>query len=133
VQADMLKDYLLLFYSHPAVASVCLAEQWAPAQINALQACVNGDFSPRPAAKMLTQLIGEEWLTKRSMDLDAEGKAFFGDIFAGDYILSLEQNGAIRSIPFFLPQRPEKPVETTQGNVHLTLTPENGILRITLN
>ena len=133
VQADMLKDYLLLFYSHPAVASVCLAEQWAPAQINALQACVNGDFSKKPAAKMLEQLLGEEWLTKQSVELDAEGKAFFGEIFAGDYTLSIEQDGAIRNIPFSLPQRPDKPVEATQGKIRLTLTPENGVIHLELN
>ncbi len=89
IQASMVRDYLLLFYSHPAVVSVSFAEPWAPAILNPRMAFFNDDFTPRPATEAVFKLLDEEWRTVTDLETDAAGAAPPVDAFIGSYELTV--------------------------------------------
>lgn len=89
IQASMMRDYLLLFYSHPAVESVSFAEPWAPAILNPRMALFNDDFTPRPAAETAFKMLREEWCTKEELVTDEQGLTMLLEAFIGTYELSV--------------------------------------------
>lgn len=121
-QAEMLSDYLLLFFSHPAVASVSFAEMWAPALLNPNMAYLNADFSPRPAARMVEKLLTEDWLTRAELVTGEDGTTAL-DAFVGTYSLSAKVDGKDIQATFDLPSLAERPAKAiTIGKVTLSKT-----------
>jgi hypothetical protein len=90
-QADMIRDYMLLFFSRPEVVSLSLGELWSPALINARMGFYEADFQPRPAAAMVMKLL-QDWQTEAVLVTDAEGRAEFTP-YLGEYAISVEQGG----------------------------------------
>ncbi|MCK5803028.1 MAG: endo-1,4-beta-xylanase [Lentisphaeria bacterium] len=73
-QAHMLKNLMLAFYSNPAVRGVSFANVWeAAAQSTPKSALFRKNMVPKPAAKMLRQLLDEEWRTVVETETGAEG------------------------------------------------------------
>ncbi|HQL08056.1 MAG TPA: endo-1,4-beta-xylanase [Lentisphaeria bacterium] len=125
-QADMLRDYLLLFFSHPAVASVSIAEQWAPALLNSNMAYVNADFTPRAAGAMLVKLLTEEWLTKADLVTGEDGTTAL-DAFVGSYELIAKVDGKDIKATIDIPALADRPAKATKvGPVTLNKT-DSGI------
>lgn len=91
-QADMIRDYMLLFFSRPEVVSLSLGELWSPALINARMGFYEADFQPRPAAAMVMKLLQEDWHTAAEAMTDAEGRVEFTP-YLGEYEISVEQGG----------------------------------------
>ncbi len=89
IQASMVRDYLLLFYSHPAVVSVSFAEPWAPAILNPRMAFYSDDFTPRPATEAIFKLLDEEWRTVADLKTDGTGAAPTIDAFIGVYEMTV--------------------------------------------
>jgi endo-1,4-beta-xylanase len=89
IQASMVRDYLLLFYSHPAVVSVSFAEPWAPAILNPRMAFYSNDFTPRPATETIFKLLDEEWRTVAELETDGTGAAPPIDAFIGAYEMTV--------------------------------------------
>ena len=121
-QADMLRDYLLLFFSHPAVASVSIAEQWAPALLNPNMAYVNADFTPRAAGTMLVKLLTEEWLTKADLVTGPDGTTAL-DAFVGRYEVIAKVDGKDIIATVDIPALTDRPSKATRvGPVTLKKT-----------
>ncbi|MGI5923653.1 MAG: endo-1,4-beta-xylanase [Lentisphaeria bacterium] len=132
-QANMLRDYLLLFFSHPAVASVSIAEQWAPALLNPNMAYIDTDFSPRAPGAMLTKLLNEEWLTKADLVTGEDGTATL-DAFVGSYELSAKVAGKDIKAAIVIPPLAELPVKATKvGPVTLSKIKTGSGLAVVIN
>ncbi len=87
-QAATIRDYMLLFFSHPNVKSVSFAEGWAPLLLNPKMAFFHDDLSPRPAADVVRKLITEEWVTNAMIKTGHDGTATYTP-FKGVYDVSL--------------------------------------------
>ncbi len=87
-QAATIRDYMLLFFSHPNVKSVSFAEGWAPLLLNPKMAFFHDDLSPRPAADVVRKLITEEWVTNAMIKTGSDGTAAYTS-FRGLYEISL--------------------------------------------
>jgi hypothetical protein len=132
-QANMLRDYLLLFFSHPAVASVSIAEQWAPALLNPNMAYIDTDFSPRAPGAMLTKLLNEEWLTKADLVTGDDGTATL-DAFAGSYELSAKVADKDIKATIAIPDPTDLPAKAIKvGPVTLSKTRTGNGLAVVIN
>jgi hypothetical protein len=87
-QAATIRDYMLLFFSHPNVKSVSFAEGWAPLLLNPKMAFFHDDLSPRPAADVVRKLITEEWVTNAMIKTGHDSTATYTP-FKGVYDVSL--------------------------------------------
>ena len=90
-QTATIRDYLLLFFSHPNVASVSFAEGWAPLLINPKMAYFQDDLTPRPSAEAIRKLITEEWVTNTLLKTGADGTAAYSP-FRGVYDITLSND-----------------------------------------
>ena len=116
IQASMVRDYLLLFYSHPAVVSVSFAEPWAPAILNPRMAFFNDDFSPRPATEAAFKLLNEEWRTTADLVMDANGTAPALEAFIGTYELTVTLGDkALPAVTIQLPPADAKAPQQVEG------------------
>ena len=90
IQADMLHDLLLLFYSHPSVRGVMFSRIWAAASINGKSALFRKNMSAKPAAKMIRQLLTDEWITRKKAVTDDKGVVVVHG-FHGTYDITVSQ------------------------------------------
>ena len=103
LQGDMLRDYMLLFYSHPAVASVSLGELWDAAQLSPKMGWYHGDFTEHPSLGIIRKLLDDDWRTNSVLATNEEGVAS-GNCFIGDYRVTVSSEGEEeRQITFSLP------------------------------
>lgn len=103
LQGAMLRDYMLLFYSHPAVASVSLGELWDAALANPKMGYYHADFTEHPSLGIIRGLLDDEWKTDETLTTDAEGNAA-ASCFVGDYIIKVVFDGeTARQFNFTLP------------------------------
>jgi hypothetical protein len=86
-QEAMLKDLVLLFFSHKAVAGISFAHPWEPAAVNPRCALYKADGTPRKAGKLVESLFTSEWLTRTQGMTDANG-LFAVRAFCGTYRVS---------------------------------------------
>ena len=93
LQADRLSDLLILFYSHPAVTTVCLSSIWDVEMPDAGSALFRRDFTAKPAGKTLERLLTEEWWTDSTSQTDPDG-ILSVSAFIGDYEITAEAGGA---------------------------------------
>jgi len=91
-QEAMLRDLLLLFYSHSAVAGVSFATPWEPAALNRRNALYRADMTPRKAGKMVESLLTSEWSSRGQGAADANGQ-FPLRVFHGTYRISATLGG----------------------------------------
>ena len=103
LQGTMLRDYMLLFYSHPAVASVSLGELWDAASANPKMGYYHADFTEHPSLGIIRKLMEDEWKTDETLATDAEGNAS-ASCFVGDYNIKVLLDGeTARQFSFTLP------------------------------
>lgn len=137
-QAAMLRDYLLLFFSQPAIASVTFGEIWAPAQVIPQMGLYDAELKPKPAVAMLEQLLNTELSGQAEAETNAEGQAAFTPFF-GEYEIVVEragktgraviQVGRSGAVPASMPERrprrrqpsPAAPVATVTADTPLSL------------
>lgn len=132
-QADMLRDYLLLFFSHPAVASVSIAEQWAPALLNSNMAYIDADFSVRAPGAMLVKLLSEEWLTKADLVTGEDGTVAL-DAFVGSYEVIANADGKDIKAAIVVPPLADLPAKDTKvGPITLSKTKTGSGLVVVVN
>ena len=103
LQGGMLRDYMLLFYSLPSVASVSLGELWDPALTNSKMGYYHADFTEHPSLGIIRKLMDEDWKTVAILTTDAEGNAI-SSCFVGDYEVTVSMGEAEeRQFMFALP------------------------------
>lgn len=101
LQADYLRDFLILTYSHPAVVGVQHWGFWAKAHWRPRAALYRADWSEKPAAKAYRSLVLKQWRTR------AQGKAGENGMvsargFHGDYVVTVEKDGRSAEATFSL-------------------------------
>lgn len=114
LQAEMLRDYLLLCYSHPQVASVSLGQLWTPAAELPALGYLNADYTPRRSWQMIQKLFTEEWMSAEELKTDAAG-AVACTPFGGKYDIAVTLENMSRR---FLLEIPEgKALDTFRGSL----------------
>ncbi|MFA6928903.1 MAG: endo-1,4-beta-xylanase [Lentisphaeria bacterium] len=88
VQADMIRDYLLLFFSRREIASISLGELWEAALLNPNMAFLDKQMQPKKALQAVRKLILEDWVSNLELKSDANGEAEVSP-FLGKYDLEV--------------------------------------------
>jgi hypothetical protein len=75
VQADMIRDYMLLFFSRREVASISLGELWEAAVLNRNMAFYDKNLQPKKAMQIVQRLVTEDWISNLEVKTDETGQA----------------------------------------------------------
>ena len=133
LQGDMLRDYMLLFYSHPAVASVSLGELWDAAQLSPKMGWYHGDFTEHPSLGIIRKLLDDDWRTNSVLATNEEGVAS-GNCFIGDYRVTVSSEGEEeRQITFSLPPlagRADGKIAVQRDGVTVTHTKDSTVIDV---
>ena len=73
IQAERLRDLLLLFFSHHAVTGVCLKGLWEAEMPAGNAALFRKNFAIKPAGKTYESLLTEEWWTHAQQNTNPDG------------------------------------------------------------
>ncbi len=109
LQADYLRDFLILAYSHPSVVGVQLWGFWESAHWRPKSALFRADWSEKPAAQAYRSLVLGQWRTRLQSAAGDQGEVA-GRGYHGDYIVTVERDGHRAQQTFRL--RPEEPRTT---------------------
>jgi GH35 family endo-1,4-beta-xylanase len=99
LQADWLRDILIMAYSHPAYTGVMLWVFWEGAGWKPETALWRKDWSEKPNAKVWRELVWDRWLTRASGSTDANG-IFAARGHRGLYEVVVEAGGQKLAVPF---------------------------------
>ncbi len=94
LQADWLRDCLIMSYSHPAYRAFILWVFWEGTGYKPELALWRSDWSEKPNAKVWRELVDEQWRTKATGVTDAEG-TFHTRGHRGLYQISVEVDGRV--------------------------------------
>jgi hypothetical protein len=99
VQAAMLRDLLVCFFSHPAVAGVSFGGIWEGPVPHARAPLFRRNFAIKPAGKEVETLLREEWRTETELRTDEQGEAR-ARAFIGTYEIraGAGENAAVRTV-----------------------------------
>lgn len=87
LQADFVRDYATLVFSHPAMEDLVLWGFWAGRHWRPTSGMFNRDWSPKPMARAWAQLQ-RSWSTRHQSQTDARGAIAFNG-FHGTYALTV--------------------------------------------
>lgn len=88
VQADMIRDYMLLFFSRREIASISLGELWEAALLNPKMAFYDKNLQPKKAMQTVQKLVTEDWISNLELKTDDTGQAEITP-FLGKYDLEV--------------------------------------------
>ena len=86
VQADMVRDYFLLFFSRRELRGVSLGEPWEAALLNANMAYYDKKMQPKKSMLAIQKLLQEDWQSNLELESDENGK-LETSLFLGRYDL----------------------------------------------
>lgn len=92
LQADYVRDFLILCYSHPSVVGVQFWGFWAGAHWRPQAALFREDWSERPAARVYRDLVLHQWRTRATGTTDAGGSCTLRG-FQGEYQVTISYKG----------------------------------------
>lgn len=93
LQADYTRDFLKVWFSHPATEAYIMWGFWAKAHwMGERGAIYRQDWSPKPNLNAYTDLVLNEWWTAETLTTNMEGHADTRG-FLGDYSLSITAQG----------------------------------------
>ena len=99
LQADWLRDTLIMAYSHPAYSAVMLWVFWEGAGWKPETALWRKDWSEKPNAKIWRELVKQTWHTKADGNTAADG-LFTTRGHRGKYEITVEIDGKATITPF---------------------------------
>jgi GH35 family endo-1,4-beta-xylanase len=99
LQADWLRDCLIMAYSHPAYSSFILWVFWEGTGYKPELALWRKDWSEKPNAKVWRDLVWNQWATRASGKTDGQG-CFNSRGHRGLYDIMIEHAGQERVLPF---------------------------------
>ncbi|MBI4345880.1 MAG: endo-1,4-beta-xylanase, partial [Elusimicrobia bacterium] len=103
LQADYLRDFMIALFSHPAVDGVTLWGFWEGAHWRPRAALFRKDWSARPAAAALEELLARRWRTSIEGAADDRGELRFRG-FLGRYELRVSARGVEETAVAVLPR-----------------------------
>ncbi|MGC9453005.1 MAG: endo-1,4-beta-xylanase [Oceanipulchritudo sp.] len=93
LQADYTRDFLKLWFSHPATESFIMWGFWGKAHwFGEPGALFRADWSPKPNLRAYTGLVFGEWWSDEIITTDVQGKAATR-VFKGEYNLTVSAPG----------------------------------------
>lgn len=98
LQADYLRDFMTVMFSHPAVKGVTLWVLWEGLHSEPMPALYRRDWSRKPAAVELERLLLKEWRTDLKGRSGPDG-SFSGRAFFGDYEVNVSSGNLQRTVP----------------------------------
>ena len=102
LQGEMLRDYLLLFYATPQVASVSLGELWSRAAEMPTLGYLKDDLTPKRSYQMFQRLLTEDWIGQAELKTSAEGQASC-ELFGGEYEVTVAYHSQTRTYRLRVP------------------------------
>ena len=102
-QADMLKDFMLLFYAQDYVKSVSLGELWSPAADIPDMGYLRDDFTPKRCYQMMQKLLSEDWMGNEDLKTNATGQAEC-TLFGGEYEVTVACGNLTKSFSLTIPE-----------------------------
>ncbi len=102
LQADYLRDYLTLIFSHPAVKSFLVWAFWEGASFQADRALYRTNWTIKPNGQMWRDLVHGAWWTDSTVTADANGNATVRG-FLGDYEITATAGTRALTIAASLP------------------------------
>lgn len=84
LQADYLRDFMTAMFSHPAVEGITLWGFWEGVHSEPVMALYRRDWSKKPAAAALEELLLKDWNTQTGGTADWRGE-YRARAFLGDY------------------------------------------------
>jgi len=87
-QADYLRDFMTLWFSHPQTEGIIMWGFWEGRHWRPDAALYRKDFSPKPAAETWVDLVKHQWWTDETMTSDAEGQVQTRG-FLGEYEVTI--------------------------------------------
>lgn len=124
LQAEMVRDFYTLAFSHPGVEAIVW---WSVTDLGAWRGMpaglVDENMDPKPAYRVLDQLINHQWRTSTELKTDQQGRVSFRG-FNGDYRVTIphgekQLHGSFRiekgqTSPIRVTVGPEQSARTTQ-------------------
>ncbi|MGN0877948.1 MAG: endo-1,4-beta-xylanase [Oligosphaeraceae bacterium] len=102
LQSEMLRDYLLLFYATPQVASVSLGELWSLAAEMPSLGYLKDDLTAKRSYLMFQRLLTEDWMGQAELKTNAEGQASC-ELFGGEYEVKVAYHSQTRTYRLRVP------------------------------
>ena len=96
VQADYTRDFITACFAHPAVESVTLWGFWESQIWIGHAALWRADWTPKPNAVALRELLAETFHTRADLTTDADGVARVRG-FLGSYDVTVTSGGEVRA------------------------------------
>jgi GH35 family endo-1,4-beta-xylanase len=97
LQADYIRDYLTFMFSHPSVIGVTQWGFWQGDHWKPNAGLWRKDWSPKPAARVLQDLILKQWHTDQTGKTDAAG-SFHVRGFLGQYDVQVKSGDVSQAI-----------------------------------
>lgn len=98
---DYTRDFMIVVFSHPAVAGLQWWGFWEKAHWRPNAALYNADWSPRPHAQIYKDLVFDQWWTRQQGRTSAAGQ-FSGRGFYGFYQVEVRLDDEVFTAPFTL-------------------------------
>jgi endo-1,4-beta-xylanase len=92
LQADYLRDFMTVVFSHPAVNAVVMWGFWEGRHWLPKGALYRRDWTPKPHGLIWEDLVFNEWWTVEELSTGAEGRVNLRG-FKGDYRVTVEKDG----------------------------------------
>jgi endo-1,4-beta-xylanase len=92
LQADYLRDFMSIVFSHPAVNAIIMWGFWEGRHWLPKAALYRRDWTPKPNALVWENLVFNEWWTNEELSTGAEGRVNLRG-FKGDYRVTVEKDG----------------------------------------
>jgi GH35 family endo-1,4-beta-xylanase len=105
-QADFLRDFLQVVYSHPAVDGVLFWGFWDGCHWKQEAPFYRADWSAKPALDVYRELVLARWWSDEATVCDADGLAR-ARVFPGDFRVEVTYQGHTHTVR--LPLRPDMP------------------------
>ncbi len=97
LQAFYTRDLFTAAFADPRFAEIELTALWAPDESGPGWTLFNHDWTPRPVAEMLQQLLRKTWWTEDGGLTSATGE-WAGRVFLGEYRISVADGGRTKTV-----------------------------------
>jgi GH35 family endo-1,4-beta-xylanase len=101
LQADYLRDYMTILFSHPAVNGIIMWGFWEGRHWLPTAALYRRDWSLKPNGKAWLDLVRRQWWTDVTVKTDTGGKCRTRG-FLGDYEVTVQSGSKTKTVPFTL-------------------------------
>jgi endo-1,4-beta-xylanase len=101
LQADYLRDYMTVLFSHPAVNGIIMWGFWEERHWLPAAALYRRDWSLKPNGQAWLDLVRHQWWTDMKLKTDDNGQCKTRG-FLGDYEVTTQAGGKTKIVPFTL-------------------------------